>query len=48
MTVSQKFDCETPVNVKERIESVLKAEADAINSIEVTEDFVNAVDIMYR
>ena len=48
MTVSQKFDCETAVDIKERIESVLKAEADAINSIEVTEDFIAAVEIMYR
>jgi|TARA_Y100000589_G_C26928405_1_gene537306 arabinose-5-phosphate isomerase len=34
------------VDIKERIESVLKAEANAINSIEVTEEFVKAVSVM--
>ena len=34
------------MDIKERIESVLKAEANAINSIEVTEDFVKAVAVM--
>lgn len=36
------------MNIKERIESVLKAEANAINSIEVTEEFVKAVSVMQR
>ena len=31
------------MDIKERIESVLKAEANAINSIEVTEEFVSSV-----
>ena len=34
------------MDIKERIESVLKAEANAINSIEVTEEFVEAVSVM--
>ena len=34
------------MDIKERIESVLKAEANAINSIEVTEEFVRAVSVM--
>jgi len=34
------------VDIKERIESVLKAEANAINSIEVTKEFVKAVSVM--
>ena len=34
------------MDIKERIESVLKAEANAINSIEVTEEFVKAVSVM--
>ena len=34
------------MDIKERIESVLKAEANAINSIEVTEEFVIAVSVM--
>ena len=34
------------MDIKERIESVLKAEANAINSIEVTEEFVKAVLVM--
>ena len=34
------------MDIKERIESVLKAEAKAINSIEVTEEFVKAVSVM--
>lgn len=34
------------MDIKERIESVLKAEANAINSIEVTEEFVTAVSVM--
>ena len=34
------------MDIKERIESVLKAEANAINSIEVTEEFVKAVAVM--
>lgn len=34
------------MDIKERIESVLKAEANAINSIEVTEEFVKTVSIM--
>ena len=36
------------MDIKERIESVLKAEANAINSIEVTEEFVKAVSVMQR
>ena len=36
------------MDIKERIESVLKAEANAINSIEVTEEFVRAVSVMQR
>ena len=34
------------MDIKERIESVLKAEAKAINAIEVTEEFVKAVSVM--
>ena len=34
------------MDIKERIESVLKAEANAINSIEVTEEFVKTVSVM--
>ena len=34
------------MDIRERIESVLKAEANAINSIEVTEEFVKAVSVM--
>ena len=34
------------MDIKERIESVLKAEANAINSIEVTGEFVKAVSVM--
>ena len=34
------------MDIKERIKSVLKAEANAINSIEVTEEFVKAVSVM--
>ena len=34
------------MDIKERIESVLKAEANAINSIAVTEEFVKAVSVM--
>ena len=34
------------MDIKGRIESVLKAEANAINSIEVTEEFVKAVSVM--
>ena len=34
------------MDIKERIESVLKAEANAINSIEVTDEFVKAVSVM--
>lgn len=34
------------MDIKERIESVLKAEAKAINSIEVTKEFVKAVSVM--
>jgi len=34
------------VDIKGRIESVLKAEANAINSIEVTEEFVKTVSVM--
>ena len=34
------------MDIKERIESVLKAEANAINSVEVTEEFVKAVSVM--
>ena len=34
------------MDIKKRIESVLKAEANAINSIEVTEEFVKAVSVM--
>ena len=34
------------MDIKQRIESVLKAEANAINSIEVTEEFVKAVSVM--
>ena len=34
------------MDIKERIESVLKAEANAINSIEVTAEFVKAVSVM--
>lgn len=34
------------MDIKERIESVLKAEANAINSIEVTKEFVKAVSVM--
>ena len=34
------------MDIKERIESVLKAEANAINSIKVTEEFVKAVSVM--
>ena len=34
------------MDIRERIESVLKAEANAINSIEVTEEFVKAVAVM--
>ena len=34
------------MDIKERIESVLKAEANAINSIQVTEEFVKAVSVM--
>ena len=36
------------MDIKKRIESVLKAEANAINSIEVTEEFVRAVSVMQR
>ena len=36
------------MDIKKRIESVLKAEANAINSIEVTEEFVKAVSVMQR
>ena len=34
------------MDIKKRIETVLKAEANAINSIEVTEEFVKAVSVM--
>ena len=34
------------MDIKERIKSVLKAEANAINSIEVTKEFVKAVSVM--
>ena len=34
------------MDIKGRIETVLKAEANAINSIEVTEEFVKAVSVM--
>ena len=34
------------MDIKKRIESVLKAEANAINSIEVTEEFVKTVSVM--
>ena len=34
------------MDIKGRIESVLKAEANAINSIEVTKEFVKAVSVM--
>ena len=34
------------MDIKKRIESVLKAEANAINSINVTEEFVKAVSVM--
>ena len=47
MTVSQKFPPEAALNTKERLQFVLKAEAEAINSVEVTQDFVTAVDAMH-
>ena len=34
------------MNIKERMQAVLKAEAQAINAVEVNEDFVSAVEAM--
>lgn len=34
------------MNIKERMQAVLKAEAEAINAIEINDDFVNAVTVM--
>ncbi len=35
-----------PMNVRERMQAVLTAEAEAISSIEITDEFVQAVDIL--
>ncbi len=46
MTVSENFLHEMLLDTKERMQAVLRAEADAILSINVTDEFVKTVEVM--
>ena len=45
-TMAPTTSVRVPMNVRERMQAVLTAEAEAISSIEITDEFVQAVDIL--